>query len=190
MRTKLFYILMVVALVLGTFVPRIGPLAAGGGVSADSGATLTDALVLVNSVSPSYIDFQYYIQPYLDNFGVPYTIVDIATTPVGSDVGNYAVIIIGHRQLDAGGTLLDQTEQGYITSAVNAGTGLVNFDNDLSVGGTTPRYQFIQDIFDFGYTTPTTEYGVTIGGAAAGYRINCWEDNHQDPVLPTVALFS
>ena len=58
------------------------------------------ALVLVNSSSPDYLNFQHYIQPYLDHFGVPYATLDIASSPVPSDIGDYALIIIGHRQLD------------------------------------------------------------------------------------------
>ena len=184
MRTKLFCIIIGVALLIGNLIPVPGVHVAR--VHAQD-THRADALVLVNSTSPNYIDFQYYIQPYLDNFGVPYTIVNIATTPVGQDVGNYAVIIIGHRQLDTTGIYLDMTEQGYITAAVSAGTGLVNFDNDLSMGGSTHRYQFIQDIFGFGYTTPTTGSGVTFTSMEGGgsYQINCWEDSHQSPVLPT-----
>ena len=45
-----------------------------------------DALVLVNSSSADYLDFQHYIQPYLDNFGIPYTLLDIATTPVTAGI--------------------------------------------------------------------------------------------------------
>ena len=54
-----------------------------------------DAVVLVNSSSAKYLDFKHSIQPYLDNFGVPYTVLDIASNAVGTNVGNYAVIIIG-----------------------------------------------------------------------------------------------
>ena len=32
--------------------------------------------------SAKYLDFQHYVQPYLDNFGVPYTVLDIS--PMGS----------------------------------------------------------------------------------------------------------
>ena len=84
-----------------------------------------DALVLVNSASPDYADFEHFIQPYLDNFGVPYTVLDIASTPIGADIADYAVIIVGHRQLDIGGSDLDSTEEGYITTAVEGGTSLL-----------------------------------------------------------------
>jgi hypothetical protein len=145
-----------------------------------------DAVVLVNSDSTDYSDFEHFIQPYLDHFGIPYTLLDIATAGVGAEIGDYAVIIVGHRQLDPGDIYLDATEEGYISAAVSAGTGLVNFDNDLSVGGTTPRYQFIEDIFEFGYLPPSTGSGVTFTSeTGGGLQINCWEDDHQDPVLTT-----
>ena len=119
-----------------------------------SGTSRADAVVLVNSASPGYADFQHFIQPYLDNFGVPYTLLDIATTPVSAGIADYAVIIVGHRQLDVAGSYLDGTENSNIAAAVNAGAGLVNFDNDLSANGSTPNYQYVANVFGFGYMTP------------------------------------
>ena len=119
-----------------------------------AGEHRTDALVLVNTASTSYADFTNYIKPYLDHFGVPYTIYDISSTTdpdLTANIGDYALIIVGHRELDAGNAYLDSTEQGYITSAVSGGTGLVNFDNELSADGLAARYSFINDIFTFGY---------------------------------------
>ena len=145
----------------------------------------TDAVVLVNSTSADFTDFEQYVQPYLNNVGIPFTELDIATQAVGPEISDYAVIIIGHRQLDVTGTNLDATEQGNISDAVSGGAGLVNFDNDLSTGG-VGRYQFIDDIFNFGYSTPGTGSGVTFTSeGGAGYQINCWEDDHQNPVLAT-----
>src|ERR1043165_883876 len=116
-----------------------------------SGATTrADALVLVNSASAKYSDFQHWIQPYLDNFGVPYAVQDLSTNASTANLTNYAVIIIGHKQLDTNHTYLDTNSQAAISYAVSNGIGLVNFDNDLSVGA-VPRYQFVQDIFGFNY---------------------------------------
>jgi hypothetical protein len=129
----------------------------------------TDALVLVNSASGSYSGFQRFIQPYLDQFGIPYTVLDIAAAAVPSSVGEYAVIIVGHRQLDMGDAYLDATEEGYLSAAVNAGTGLVNFDNDLADAGGAPRYAFVQDVFGFGYGGATSGSGVTFPGLAPHY---------------------
>jgi hypothetical protein len=122
----------------------------------------TDAVVVVNTVSANYTDFQHFIQPYLDNFGIPYATLDIAYTDIGSDISDYAVIIIGHRSLDVNHLYLDSTEQSNITNAVNAGTGLVNFDNDLASGG-VGYYDFIQSLFSFAYITPATGTGVKFG---------------------------
>ncbi len=138
---------------------------------------LANALVLVNSTSTAYYqDFAHLIQPYLAHFGVPHTVLDIATTPVPANIGDYALVIIGHRQIDAGnacagGPCLDSSEQSMLASAINAGTGFVNFDNDLSADGATGRYQFVRDIFNFGYNTSTNGSDVTFATPATHYII-------------------
>jgi hypothetical protein len=138
---------------------------------------LAQALVLVNSTSTTYYqDFAHYIQPYLDHFGAPYAVLDIATTPLPANVGDYSLVIIGHRQIDTGHASsgvsgLDSSEQALLVSAINAGTGLVNFDNDLSADGATGRYQFVQDIFNFGYNTSTGGANVSLASPATHYII-------------------
>jgi len=177
-RRTLFSTLLVATLVL-TFAPSFALAQVGS-------PPRVEAIVLVNSTSGDYSDFEHFVQPYLDHFGIPYTVLDIAVESVGIDIDEDALIIIGHRQLDPAHAFLDSTEECYISAAVSAGTGLVNFDNDLSAGGTTPRYQFIQDIFDFGYLPPSAGAGVTFTSeTGGGLQINCWEDDHQDPVLTT-----
>ena len=121
------------------------------GVLRVSGATTgADAIVLVNSSSAKCSDFQHWLQPYLDNFGVPYTVQDVSTNASTANLTNYALIIIGHKQLDTNHSYLDTKAQANISYAVSNGVGLVNFDNDLSVAA-LPRYQFAQDVFGFGY---------------------------------------
>ena len=119
-----------------------------------------DATVLVNSTSPRYSDFQRYIKPYLDNFGVPYTVRDITTNAIGTNIGQTALIIIGHRQIDTNHLFLDNTAQTNIVSAVSNGVGLVNFDTDL-FASTNHRYPFIQSIFGFGYASNFNASNVT-----------------------------
>ncbi len=126
-----------------------------------AGTARIDAMVLVNSSSEGFNDFQKYIQPYLDNFGVPHTVVDIAVSTVPANIADYAEIIIGHRRLDPNGNYLDGSEQASITAAVSAGTGLVNFDNYLSTDGSAPAYAFVNSIFGFGYTTQAALSGVS-----------------------------
>ena len=160
------------ALVLFALILSLVPVPALAGpahapVLQEGSIVATEAVVLVSSASSGYADFQHFIQPYLDHFGVPYTVLDIATQPVGGNIGDYAVIIAGHRQLDLVGQYLDSTEQASITAAVTAGTGLVNFDNDLASENNTPRYQFVQDIFGFTYTAPSAGTGVTFATSPA-----------------------
>src|ERR1051326_9021048 len=69
-------------------------------VRTSAATTGADAVVLVNSTSARYSDFQRMIQPYLENFGVPYTVQDIATNASTTNLTNFALVIIGHKQLD------------------------------------------------------------------------------------------
>jgi hypothetical protein len=117
------------------------------------------AVVLVNSASAKFADFQHYIQPYLDHFGVPYSVVDISTNAAVTNFQQYAVIIVGHGQIDTNHVFLSTASQGSLSAAIVSGTGLVNFDSDLSAAG-VGRYQFVQDIF-----------GLSYGAAASGLSI-------------------
>lgn len=145
-------------------------------LAAPSGATAqaqrADAVLLVNSQSSSYGDAAKFVQPYLENFGVPYTTVDVSTTAIDASIGSYALIIIGHRQLDVAGTYLDASEQTVLANAVRAGTGLVSFDDDLSADGASGRYAFVQDLFGFGYQTPGVGTDVTFTSAAPGHYVS------------------
>jgi hypothetical protein len=114
------------------------------------------AVVLVNSQSARYADFQHYIQPYLGNFGVPYTVLDIASNAVSQNLTNYALIIVGHAALDTNNVYLTGLAQSNIAFAVSNGTGLVSFDNVLSGASNAPLYQFEQVIFGFGYSNPVS----------------------------------
>ena len=112
-------------------------LAGGRSISvstAEAAALKPTALVLVNSQSPNYLDFEHFIQPYLDHFGIPYTMLDISSEPVTADVNVYALIIIGHRNLDSGVTPhlthLTLDMENLISAAIHdGGSGLINFDN-------------------------------------------------------------
>jgi hypothetical protein len=130
-----------------------------------------DAVLLVNSASSSYADAQHFTRPYLDNLGIPYTVLDIATTPVGAGIETYALIVVGHRRLDPSDQFLDASEEANLALAVWNGSGLVNFDNDLSPGGGAPRYQFIQSIFNFGYVSPPTDINVNFTASGPSHFI-------------------
>ncbi len=149
-----------------------------------------EAIVLVNQSSGTYSDFTRYIQPYLDHFGMAYSVVNVGAQPVPNNLGDYALIIIGHSSIDPSGSALDATEQSLISTAVNNGTGLVNFDSDLA-NGTTPRYQFVQDLFGFGYVSSgqTTNVQVNSNPSIGAYIVGLQDTNASytlpnDPTTP------
>jgi len=125
-------------------------------VSAQQELNFAEAVVIVNSASESFQDFHRYIKPYLDHFGIPYSTLDISTAPISADVARYSLIVIGHNNLDPHHAYLDSAEEGYIREAVDQGAGLVNFDTVLAAD------------------------------MPPEVTINCWEDEHQDPVLTTL----
>jgi hypothetical protein len=136
-----------------------------------SGPIGADATVLVNSTSSRFSDFQRWLKPYLDNFGVPYTVQDIATNTVGTNIAQTALIIIGHRQIDTNLLFLNSAAQANLSSAVSNGAGLVNFDTDL-FAATNHRYQFIQSIFGFGYATDFLASDVTFPQTEPGPKLH------------------
>lgn len=152
----------------------IGPLAPRPGQAETIGA---DALVLVNSRSAGYGDFQHFIQPYLDNFGVPYRVQDIATNAPGTNISRYALIIIGHKQIDTTAAYLTAQVQANITAAISNGTGLVNFDSDLG-SGSTGRYGFIQSIFGFGYGSAASATSIAFPATEAAGQMHYVTSRH------------
>jgi hypothetical protein len=138
-------------------------------VTVSSAQVKTDTIVIVNSDSPSFFDFEKFIKPYVKHFGLPYKLIDIASQSINPDIKDYALIIIGHRLLDPTGGYLSASESANITAAIQSGVGIVNFDNQLTISGTIPRYQFIQDIFEFGYGGVTNGAGINFPGGVAHY---------------------
>jgi len=115
-----------------------------------------DTVVLVNSASGRYLDFRNYIQPYFDHFGIPYSVLDVRTNEVGTNIAGSALIVIGHAQLDTNHVYFSPAEQSNVVQAVVAGTGLINFDSVLSGSGVVTNYQYVQDIFGFNYPGGST----------------------------------
>jgi hypothetical protein len=137
-----------------------------------------DAVVLVNSSSAEYLDFQHYIQPYLDNFGVPYTVRDIATNGLGTNLSRYALIILGHSQLGTNTASLGSGGQDAISLAVSNGTGLVSFDCAFPTSGSTGPYPFVQDIFGFSYGPATAGANVTMPATEPGAQMHYITQRH------------
>ncbi|MCS6847855.1 MAG: hypothetical protein RMN52_09090 [Anaerolineae bacterium] len=86
------------------------------------------ALVLINSISSNVQDAWHYVVPYLNHFGVPYTVVDLLHVPLPTNVTDYALVIIAHARFDPAGRRLSFADRQVLIQAVTAGVGLVSFD--------------------------------------------------------------
>ncbi|MBC7265032.1 MAG: hypothetical protein H5T64_11860 [Chloroflexi bacterium] len=84
------------------------------------------SIVLVNSQSPNFPDFEKYIRPYLDFFGVPYRILDLASENV---CPAHSLYIFGHKNVVSNERPLSETEKNTLENLVkNQGVGIVSFD--------------------------------------------------------------
>lgn len=91
-----------------------------------SGTGSNKVLVIVNSQNiVNYSDYDIYIRPYLDWFGLPYDTCNISTMSL-PDFGDYALIIFGHRNVYASGYPIDDLE-----AAIYSGVGLYSLDPHL-----------------------------------------------------------
>jgi len=84
-----------------------------------------NTLVLLNTSSPHHREAVEYVLPYLDHFGIPYQNWDVNRTPLPANLGEYALVVIAHPQIDPRGHQLPRQR---LLEAVKTGTGLVTFD--------------------------------------------------------------
>ena len=83
------------------------------------------AIIVVNSESSYYQDFVKYIEPYFQNFGIPYDIVDVKLETL-PEFNQYAIIIFGHRNVFESEYPISQLEL-----SISNGIGLYSFDPNL-----------------------------------------------------------
>lgn len=99
---------------------RVAAILAAAALTAALGsaaAALTDqhagALVLMNSHSPDSWDWAQWIQPYFRVFGVSKEVHDLARPGTFKELGRHALIVIGHRTLDAPRRFLSGVMEGH-----------------------------------------------------------------------------
>jgi hypothetical protein len=139
---------------------------------APTGQMDAGALVLVNSQAADYEDFPRFIEPYLVQFGVPYEVCDLAHERLGRDLGDYALVIVGHRSLDVPRRFLIPEEEQRLLAVVRSGTGLVSFDGLLAAWSNRqprPLYPFVQEIFGFAYRPSEEATSITVGASTPHY---------------------
>lgn len=91
-----------------------------------------ETLVLTNSVTPKFRQALELVIPYLDHFGVPYTLVDLLHDPLPAALADYPLILFAHPGVDARGVALGANGRSRLRDAVRSGCGLVSFDPDLA----------------------------------------------------------
>jgi hypothetical protein len=92
-----------------------------------------DVLVCINSASKEVTKAREYLIPYLDHFGLPYHILDLAESAFPEETPDYALIILAHPDI-SNGINKDQII-GFIKSVGRKGTGIVTFDPGISLSG-------------------------------------------------------
>jgi hypothetical protein len=147
--------------------------------------TNAGALVLVNSRAADYEDYPRFIEPYLVQFGVPYQVRDFAREGLGEDLGDYALVIIGHRGLDVTHQFLSPEGEQRLLGAIRSGTGLVSFDGLLAAWSNhqpESLYSFAQEVFGLTFRVPEEATSITVGGSSTRYITS------QGPVPRTLTL--
>jgi Viral BACON domain len=91
-----------------------------------------------NTSTSSPGEYQRYLERYLEHLQIPYRVVDTATQAPPSDLGMVQLIVAGHTGLS-----LSSAWQQAILTAVQGGSGFVNFDADPTIGA----YDHMKGIF-------------------------------------------
>ena len=115
-------------------------------------------LVLVNPRALDYGEFHARLEPYLRQFGVPFETCDVSVHPVGKEIGDHSLLIIGRRGLGAPRRFLTPGAQPHILAAVHSGTGVASFDGVLAPwyrgSSPAPIYQLTAESFGTSFSHP------------------------------------
>ena len=87
----------------------------------------SDVVVLLNSNSSHVKSGTQKLLPYLDHFGITYTIADLADG-LPSNSGNPALVIVSHPGIDGNDKTLAGKLEQYLGKHLETGTGIVSFD--------------------------------------------------------------
>ena len=82
-----------------------------------------------NTSSASPGEYQRYLERYLEHLQIPYRVIDTGTQDPPANLGAVQLIVAGHTGLS-----LSASWQQAVLSAVQGGTGFVNFDADPVIG--------------------------------------------------------
>jgi len=104
-----------------------------------------ETLVVVNTRSPEYTKCKNMLLPYLDHFGLPYLILDLAVDEINEISSSHPLIIIAHPEIDH--NLPDLLSfNDFLRNEINDGSGLVSFDPGLDYLGIEPAEEIARDV--------------------------------------------
>ena len=118
--------IIVIGILAGMSLLSAGSIGSAAEPSA-AGTVSMNVLVLVNSDSPFARQGNEYVLPYLEHFGVPFTLADVSKQNVDFSLGQYAIVVISHPQITPKGRDIENV----LLDAVRSGCGLVSFDPNL-----------------------------------------------------------
>ena len=92
-----------------------------------------DVLVFLNSKSPEVSRSYEYLIPYLDHFGMAYSILDLGVSPIPENIADYALVVFAHPDI-ANGIDINRVIHLLRSSTANE-AGIVTFDPGISFSG-------------------------------------------------------
>lgn len=107
----------------------------------------SDVILLVNSNTAEKSAAMEKVIPYLNNFGVKFTTVDLATEEILSETNDPALVIIGHSGIATG---LTMSLEDYLNQCQSKGTGILSFDPLMPANLLTPITESLEKDPDVG----------------------------------------
>ena len=107
----------------------------------------SDVILLVNSNTAEKSVAMEKVIPYLNNFGVKFTTVDLATEEILSETNDPALVIIGHSGIATG---LTMSLEDYLNQCQSKGTGILSFDPLMPANLLTPITESLEKDPDVG----------------------------------------
>lgn len=117
------------------------------GCNNNEAVNASDVILLVNSNTPEKSVAVEKVIPYLNNFGVKFTTVDLASEEIPSETYDLALVIVGHSGIVTG---LTASLEDYLTQCQSEGTGILSFDPLMPANLLTPSTEGLEKDTDVG----------------------------------------
>jgi len=92
-----------------------------------------NVLVLVDSDSPAAFKSREMVLPYLDHFGIPYSVLDIKIFEAPDNWEDYSLVIMSHSGFFSGNHDRKASIERKLLKALDSGCGVVSFDQGIGI---------------------------------------------------------